>query len=166
MDWLIWFLSALVSLIVVVLIIGWLLPTAHRATVCATFAQPADAAFATISNWQEFPSWRSGLKSVAARECESGRVSWIETGSQGTMPFEVMELRSPTRLVTKIADPKLPFGGTWTWEVVPESNGCRVTITEDGEIYNPIFRFVSRYVLGYEATMRGVLRDLGKHLEG
>jgi hypothetical protein len=39
-----------------------------------------------------------------------------------------------------------------------------VTITEDGQIYNPVFRFVSRFVLGYESTMRGVLRDLGNHL--
>jgi hypothetical protein len=35
-------------------------------------------------------------------------------------------------------------------------------ITEDGEIRNPIFRFVARFFLGYTATMEAYLRDLGR----
>ena len=60
------------------------------------------------------------------------------------------------------ADPKLPFGGTWTYEVQPDVTGSAVTITEDGEVYNPIFRFVSKFIMGHKATMNGYLRALGK----
>jgi hypothetical protein len=37
-----------------------------------------------------------------------------------------------------------------------------VRITEDGEVYNPIFRFMSRFVFGHTHTMDAYLRALGK----
>jgi hypothetical protein len=37
-----------------------------------------------------------------------------------------------------------------------------VTITERGLVGNPIFRFVSRFVIGQTATMDSYLRALGK----
>ena len=40
--------------------------------------------------------------------------------------------------------------------------GCAVTITESCEVYNPIFRFMSRFVFGHSATIKRYLRDLGK----
>ena len=33
-------------------------------------------------------------------------------------------------------------------------------ITEDGQVHNPIFRFMSRFVFGYTATIDGFLKDL------
>jgi hypothetical protein len=36
-----------------------------------------------------------------------------------------------------------------------------VQITEDGEVYNPVFRFVSRFILGHTRTMDFYLRALG-----
>ncbi|CAN5571528.1 hypothetical protein BH09PLA1_BH09PLA1_02750 [soil metagenome] len=155
-----WIVGTLIGLIAVIVIVGMMLPQNHMATRRMQIDAPPETVFAVITNWREFPSWRSGLKSVAARESEAGRMSWIETSGQGAMPLEVIETNSPTRLVTKIADPSLPFGGTWTWEIQPDANGSRVTVTEAGEIYNPVFRFMARFVFGYEATMKGVLSDL------
>lgn len=37
-------------------------------------------------------------------------------------------------------------------------------MTENGEIYNPIFRFMARFVLGYSMTLDRYLADLEKHL--
>jgi hypothetical protein len=39
-----------------------------------------------------------------------------------------------------------------------------VTITERGEIRNPIFRAVARYVFGYGATMEAFLDELRAHI--
>jgi hypothetical protein len=36
----------------------------------------------------------------------------------------------------------------------------RVTITEDGKIYNPFFRFMARYAFGYTASLQTYLDDL------
>ena len=62
----------------------------------------------------------------------------------------------------RIADPTLPFGGTWTYEIAPADSGSVVTITESGEVKSPIFRFMARFVFGYTSTMDGYLEALGK----
>ncbi len=72
-------------------------------------------------------------------------------------------MQPPGHLVTEIADPHLPFGGKWTTDILPiPPNGCIVQIREDGEIHNRFFRFMSRFVFGYTATIDTYLKDLGK----
>jgi hypothetical protein len=54
--------------------------------------------------------------------------------------------------------------GTWTFEFVPDGGGTRLTITERGEVYNPNFRFMSRFVFGHTATMDAFFESLGKRV--
>jgi hypothetical protein len=51
---------------------------------------------------------------------------------------------------------------TWTFAIEPAGNESRtmVTITEDGEAYNPVFRFVSRFVLGQAHTIDAYLKAM------
>lgn len=63
-------------------------------------------------------------------------------------------------LVTRIEGKNLPFGGEWIFELSPAPEGCRLNITERGEIYNPVFRFISRFVLGYNGTLDNYLRSV------
>jgi hypothetical protein len=58
----------------------------------------------------------------------------------------------------------LPFGGWWEYVIAPAGSGSRVTITEHGEVYNPIFRFVSRYVMGQTKTLDSYLTALAAKL--
>lgn len=58
------------------------------------------------------------------------------------------------RLSTQIKGTGLPFGGDWEFKLQPEGNKTLVTITENGEIYSPVFRFVSRFLIGYSATAK------------
>jgi len=67
--------------------------------------------------------------------------------------FEVIESIAEQKLVTRIADKNLPFGGTWTYEIAPDNRGTTLTITEHGEVYNPVFRFISRSVIGHTAQI-------------
>ena len=69
-------------------------------------------------------------------------------------------------MVTRIVDDDLPFGGTWTYRLAAAGEGTEVTITEDGEIYNPVFRVVSRFFIGYEATMTTYLDGLERRMAG
>lgn len=39
------------------------------------------------------------------------------------------------------------------YRLVPDGAGTRVTITENGEVYNPLFRFVSRFLMGHTSTI-------------
>ncbi|HUD13497.1 MAG TPA: hypothetical protein VMQ56_07565, partial [Terracidiphilus sp.] len=54
------------------------------------------------------------------------------------------------------------YGGSWSFVLEPANGGTRLTITEDGEVYNPVFRFVSRFVMGQTATQDAYLRALEK----
>ena len=76
------------------------------------------------------------------------------------MVFEIVQSIPAARVVSRIADPDQPFGGTWTVVLAPEAGGTRVTITEDGEVYNPLFRFLSPYVFSQTATMESCLAAL------
>ena len=51
-----------------------------------------------------------------------------------------------------------PVGNTYC----ASGSGTRVSITERGEVYNPIFRFLSRFVFGHTGTMETYLRDLAR----
>jgi hypothetical protein len=75
--------------------------------------------------------------------------------SDTEVPVDIVERVEPSRLVTRIK-PGQPFGGSWIIEV---ADG-RVSITEDGEVYNPIFRFLARFVFGHTATIEQALKKL------
>ncbi len=94
---------------------------------------------------------------------QGGRLRWREIQASGdSIVFELVSSEPPGRRVVRIADPDLPFGGTWTFEVQPRAGGCTVQITEDGTVSNPIYRFVSRFVLGHGHNLEVYLRDLGR----
>lgn len=71
------------------------------------------------------------------------------------VPVDIIERVEPSKLVTRIR-PGQPFGGTWTIQVHEE----QVVITEHGEVYNPLFRFLSRFVFGHNATADEALKKL------
>jgi hypothetical protein len=65
-------------------------------------------------------------------------------GWAGDAKTEVVEQDAPRLLVRKIVGEKA-FGGTWTFELAPEGHeASTLTITERGEVYNPLFRTVTR----------------------
>ena len=77
-----------------------------------------------------------------------------EHGSNGVITYRVETLTAPSRMVVRIADPSLPFGGTWTHDLkATPSGGTELTTTEDGEVYNPIFRFMSKFFFSPTATI-------------
>jgi uncharacterized protein YndB with AHSA1/START domain len=156
-------IAVLVVLIGIVIGVGYLLPVRHRASRVATYPASPDVVFAAITNVAAFPSWRSSVKKVEVVASAPEQLSWRETGSDGTILFVADRVAAPTSLVTRIADRGLPFGGTWTYELAPAGQATTLRITEDGEVYNPLFRFMSRFVFGHTATIDTYLRDLGKH---
>ncbi len=155
---------ALVSLLVVallaVLLIGWRLPVKHSTTRAATYPVQPESLFAVITAFDSVPAWRPSVKSVLRVDRGVGVVAYQEVSSDGAILYEVTEAVPPRRLVTRIADPSLPFGGTWTFELSPDANGVSLRITEDGEVYNPIFRFASRYIFSHHAGIELYLTDL------
>ena len=160
-KWILIVVGALVGIVAAVLLIGALVPESHVASRVARYDQPPEAIWTAITDFEEFPSWRSSVDTVEALERPDGKTAWVENGGFGPMPMAVEETTPPRRLVLRIADPELPFGGSWTYEISPSNGGSSLTITEAGQITSPLFRFMSRFVFGYTATMETYLIDLG-----
>lgn len=162
MKWILWIFILLAGILILIALIGWLLPKEHSVTREARFHQPPDAVWKAITDIDAMPSWRQGLKSIKRLLDRNGMPAWVETSDSGTIPFETVVSQPPSKLVVRIADSKLPFGGTWTYEITPVAGGSSLRIREDGEVYNPVFRFLTRFVFGYYGTMDTYLKSLAK----
>ena len=136
MKWLLIGLAVVAGLVVVVAMVGWLLPREHVASRTLRVRRtPADV-------WP-----------VVTR-----------VTSTSSVPVVVLDSQPPHRLVTRVAETEKAFGGTWTIAIAAIPDGSTLTITEDGWVANPIFRFVSRLVIGHHATIDGVLTQVAKAL--
>jgi hypothetical protein len=160
MRWIAWIVAAIAIIGVVVVIVGYSLPKGHTATRTAKLPLPPDAVYALLSDVDRYPTWRPGVKSLQRQPDREGRPAWIEEVSGMKIPLYFERTDRPSLLVARIADPSLPFGGTWTYRIAPAGTGSEVTITEDGEVYNPFFRFMSRFVFGYYATLDEFVKNL------
>ena len=152
--------GSLAAFVALVAIAGLLLPRDHVETRSTTVAAPPDRVFALVTNVDDYPRWRRSLSAVEMQPPVEGRPRWVEVSGRDRLPLEMIERQAPRRVVTRITDPDLPFGGTWTFELAADGPGTRVTITERGEIRNPIFRALARFVFGYAATMEVWLDEL------
>lgn len=155
---------ALVAVLVVlgmavaVLLIGLTLPARHTATRSARLPAPPPRVFAVLTDVAAYPAWRDDVERVEVLSQQPLR--FREHGDNGAILFEEVERLPPHRLVVRIADPELPFGGTWTYGLTADGDATVLTIREDGEVRNPVFRFVSRLILGHTATLDAYLRAL------
>lgn len=145
-------------------VVGSRLPVAHTATVSAEVPGTPEEVWAVVSAPGDFPTWRSDVDAVEVLSREGEALRWRESGPQGALTMELVESDAPGWMVARIADPDLPFGGEWRYRLEAIPTGTRVTLTEDGEVYDPFFRFFSRFVFGHEGTMRGYLEDLGARM--
>ena len=162
MKWVVVILAILVVLVAAVWAVGNTLPKEHVASRKARYKQPPEAIWAAITNVEGMPAWRTDLKSIQRLPDKNGKPAWVEAMDMGEVPLEVEEFTAPRRLVTRIAGADLPFGGTWTFEIERVEGGATLTITERGEIYPALFRFMARYIFGYTSTMETYLKNLGK----
>lgn len=160
MRWFVWIVGSLVTIGILITLIGYMLPKAHTVTHTVTVPLAPEAVYALLIDVDRYPSWRPGVKSVTRQPDHDGKPAWTEdvSGDKIALRFEKME--RPSLLIARIADPSLPFGGAWTYRISPEGSGSSVAITEDGEVYNPIFRFMSRFVFGHAATLNEFARNL------
>jgi uncharacterized protein YndB with AHSA1/START domain len=154
----------LLAVVVSIIAIGYALPEQHVASRDALVHAPPARVFSAIVSVAEYPQWREDVSRVET--VSTTPLRWKEHTGGDVITFEVSDVRAPDRMVSRIADPDLPFGGTWTFELNPEGTSTRVRITERGEVYNPIFRFMSRFVFGHTAGIEAYLDALQRRFGG
>jgi len=152
--------GCILLLIMCVVVIGLRLPKAHTVSRAAAYKTTPDTLFALIAGPQ---NWRPDIIRYEVVPDSTGRELTQETTRSGeTVTYELLDRKPPESIKRRIASPNLPYAGTWSYSLQPHAGGAIVRITEDGEVYNPVFRFVSRFIVGHTSTMDAYLRALGK----
>lgn len=159
------FIAALVVFCALVYLIGSQLPIKHTASQKMVFKVPIDKMWNVIADFPKYAEWRKSIVAVEKLPDTNGHSVWkeVEKGGGG-LQYETLRLLAGQELVRRIVSEGLPFGGTWTFHLTPQDGGTCLTLTEDGEIYSPVFRFVARYMMGYHKSMQTYFTDLEGHL--
>jgi len=158
--------GGLIGLVALVAVVGLFLPREHRASRSLTLAKTTpEQVWAVITDHARDPEWRSDVKATMRLADQDGHAVWRDEFRNGeAMSYATVEAHAPARMARRIVDSDGPFGGTWTYEIKAEGSGCRLTITEDGWVSNPVFRTVGRFVIGHHATLEAYLRSVAARL--
>jgi len=144
--------------------IGNRLPENHTAQRDHVYSATPERIYKEISTPNQYPKWRSGVQQVTMLADSGGMPRFRESAMSGDVTYVVEHAVPNRQYVLTIADASLPYGGSWTFDLTPVAGGTQVSITEEGAVHNPFFRFMSRYVFGHFKTIDGYLGDLDKRL--
>jgi hypothetical protein len=165
MHWIIVIVAGLIAVVLALIVVGMLLPRAHRATSTIQVAKPPTEVWVVIRDLGQTPAYWPEIKTSVRQPDREGREVWLQTMKNGfALPMVIEEERAPNHLTTRIAiEGKAPFGGRWIYEIAESGTGSRISVTEDGFVDNPFFRVISK-LMGHHATLDVYLRALGKRL--
>jgi hypothetical protein len=163
---------ALVFVFLVLTGIGTSLPIEHHADCTASFDGTQQYLFEAVADDGTSTKWRPDIASAVLVSGSGPTAVWRETDVHGGVRTYRTTAYVDGQKLARTIDyiPGMPFAGTWTYEIsrdefppAHESSAVSyVSIHEDGQIYNPFFRFLARYVFGYTQTMDTYLTDLGR----
>ncbi len=152
--------AGVVLLVLAVVVIGWLLPKGHVVSRSASYQTKPDRLFSLITGPQD---WRPDVLRCETVPDANGRELVRETTLDGeSIAYELLDRVPPKSIKRRIATDNLPYSGTWTFSLQPNGDVTIVRLTENGEVHNPVFRFISHFILGHTRTMDAYLRALGK----
>jgi len=156
-------LAVVLAVAVVAYVVGSRLPREHAVTVSARYAAPPDLLWRVISDVRNSASFRRDIESVELLASSFGVQRWRERSRHGTTTYVMDAWDPPHRMVTRIADDALPYGGSWEFRVERDGTGSRLSITERGFVTPPVFRFMQTFVFGLTRTLEQYHRSLGEH---
>lgn len=163
MRWVVLIVALLVAFVLAVFAAGAMLPEKHTVTREITVQRPVAEVWPVLTDHASDPSWRPDVASVRRIADRDGQPVWEELyKNDDSMRIATVRVEPMKRMERKIVD-QSAFGGVWVYEVIPSADGKATTIriTENGETYNPAFRLIGRFVIGFESTVETYLTNLG-----
>jgi hypothetical protein len=166
MMWLLLIPAIVVAAIIALFIFGLLQPVKHSVTRPILLKQRPEAVFSALDKVDDLPSWSGTVVRVEHIPDRNSQPATRQVTKFGmTLTVITLERQLPTRLVTSVRKDDGPVWGTWTYELTPEGEGCRLAITENGEMKNPLFRALGR-LRGLDTSIRLQLTDLARKFGG
>ena len=150
------------ALIGAVVVIGLLTPADHNVSRTLKTRQSPQVIWDTINDHANEQKWRDDVAGVTSAGEQNGKPVWLETYKDGnTVKLATTLSNPPTKMIREIAE-EGPFSGRWEIDITPTPEGSDVKITEIGNVPNPVFRFVSKFVIGHTYQMEKYLTSLAK----
>ncbi len=141
--------------------IGYLQPLEHVARSELVVRKPVDEVWPIVADLERWPSWVEEFDSVSKRGRSGEAINYQASSEWGDIPLVVERLRPPRELVTFMDAGK--FVGRWHFVVEEVPAGTQVTITEHGEVKNPLFRGL-RFFTDEHASIKSFQRALANRL--
>ena len=164
MRWILIIGAVLVGLILIIVVVGMTRPSHHVAQTRGKYNKPPADLWSVVSDYAKWSEWNPEIKSVTPLPDQNGRKMINVVGSWGTAPTALAVWNPPSKMKTEMNAGS--FSGSWTYEMAPtDDGGTLLTITEEGDVGNPIFRAMMIFH-DNEATMRGYHAALAKRLGG
>jgi len=164
MVWLIVILSITIGPWVLFALIGLVTPR-ERATTRSVFIPGVrpEKIWKTISNFATSAAWRDEIKKIEAMPARDGQPVWREYLHHGpAIPLATIVREKPHRLVREVADERLPYTGSFEYELLEEDGGTRVRFTERSGARNIIKRGMQRIITNHGESTGLVLTSIAK----
>lgn len=166
---LLWLVLTPVVLVAALMAVGMAMPAGHVASRRIDLAAPPARVWQVVTTTDSFRAWRPDVDSVQPLPAKDGRRRWREGVGYGLVTYEATRWEPPTALdATVVEEPgerRPAFTGRWEYRLEARPDGgTRLTVTERGEIHQPIMRAVARYVMGHEGTLDDYLAALAARL--
>lgn len=156
MKWLLGLFVVLIGIVAIVFFVGLCLPRRHTAMISAVIPAPVEQVWGRITTVAEFPRWRKDMTSIQIVNDSE----WVEVAGKMRIPMKMSSRDLMKRMVAVINSNDLPFGGEWVYELQSSGGSTQVTITENGEVRQPVYRFVSQFIIGRTATLKKYISSL------
>jgi uncharacterized protein YndB with AHSA1/START domain len=161
MRWIRIALISVLGLAFLAVLIGMLRPASHTARTQAAYRVPPEEVWAVIADFDRWSEWNPEIERVERLPDREGRTALRVTGTWGDATSEVTVEEPPSRMVTAMDAGS--FRGRWTYELAAAGDGTLLTITEEGEVGNPLLRTMMLFHDDH-ATMMAFHRALASRL--
>jgi uncharacterized protein YndB with AHSA1/START domain len=159
-------LTPIAALIGIPFIGGAMMPREHTATVTVNIAAPIGDVWNVVRDYEHLHEWAPDTNVMTRLPDHDGHEVWQQPTDDGTFTFTLIEAQEPDRLVVElVADPAM-FGGKWTYELEITQLGTQITVTEEGWIGPPPFRFIMTVGDMLDDTALAYTAALKQRLEG
>jgi hypothetical protein len=125
------------------------------------FAATPERVFTALLSIRQLSINRSDLKSMESA-VEKDRLPPEVEVLGSPVRIEARELHAPYRLVVLTTEPGLGYSGTWSFDLAPENDATRLTVTEDAAIRSWPMRFVVGRILGEDVVIEAIFRNVAR----
>ena len=146
---------------------GWMLPAHLEAKRSVVINRPPETVWWVLTDYNNAALWHPQYKTSRAISAPGEKpIRWRVLYTDGKVAnIEVREEKYARHLVEGIADAKLPFTGSWTVDLEPDDEMCKVTVHSSVVIRRPLDRLFVHWLVDPQVELAKILNALRLRVE-